>query len=112
MFTTATFIGFVLDGPWGAFLATVGIFLPGFLLVGLTAPLLTRLQTDAVSAAFLEGVNVSSLVLMLAVTGQLAQSSLQTPFSLVILLVSVLLLWWGVNATWLIVMMIPLGLFI
>jgi chromate transporter len=55
VFTTATFIGYVIAGGWGAVLATVGIFLPGFLLVAVTRPLIARVRGSQVASAFLDG---------------------------------------------------------
>ena len=75
VFTTATFIGFVLGGPAGAIVATAAIFLPAFLFVALTGPFAARLRSATLTGAFLDGVNVASLALMAAVTWQLAQAA-------------------------------------
>jgi chromate transporter len=104
VFTTATFIGYVLGGGWGALLATVGIFLPGFLLVAVSRPLVARARRSEVASAFLDGVNVAALALMGVVTVQLARASLvDVPTSLIALVGAVLLVRWKVNSTWLIV---------
>ena len=66
VFTTATFIGYILAGPRGAVVATVGMFLPSFVLVAGAWPLIARLRQSDVTAAFLDGVNVASLGLMAA----------------------------------------------
>jgi len=76
VFTTATFIGYVIARGWGAVLATVGIFLPGFVLVALTRPLVVRVRRSPIAGAFLDGVNVSALALMAVVTVRLARSAL------------------------------------
>ena len=68
VFTTATFIGFLLAGWTGAVLATVAIFLPSFVFVAASRPLLPRLRGSRRAAAFLDGVNVAALGLMAAVT--------------------------------------------
>jgi len=101
--STATFIGYVLAGVPGAILATLGIFLPSFIFVALSSPLIPRLQSSPVARAFLDGVNVASLVLMAAVTGQLAAAAL-TDWYVILLagLTAVLLFWFKVNTTWLI----------
>jgi chromate transporter len=76
LFTTATFIGFLLAGWLGAVVATVGIFLPGFLLVAVGGPLLPRLRRSALAAAGLDGVVAGSLALMAVVAWQLGKASL------------------------------------
>src|SRR6266446_273473 len=76
VFTTATFIGYVLAGGRGAALATVGIFLPAFVFVALSAPFVPRLRRSARAGAFLDGVNVASLALMGVVTLRLGQVAL------------------------------------
>jgi chromate transporter len=75
VFTTATFIGFILGGIRGAFLATLGIFLPAFLLVAVSGPLVPRIRKSTIASAFLDGVNVASLALMAAVSWQLGRAS-------------------------------------
>ena len=76
VFTTATFLGYVLAGGPGAALATVAIFLPSFVFVALSHPLLPRIRGSRWAGAFLDGVNVAALGLMAAVTLQLARSAL------------------------------------
>jgi len=72
VFTTATFIGYVAAGPWGAVLATLGIFVPAFFFVAASAPLLVRMRQSKVLGAFLDGLNVASLALMAVVMVRLA----------------------------------------
>jgi chromate transporter len=67
IFTTATFVGYLVGGPSGAVFATVGIFLPSFLFVRLSAPVIARLRQSSLAAAVLTGVNAASLGLMGAV---------------------------------------------
>ena len=102
--TTATFIGYLLGGWSGAALATLGIFLPAFVLVAATAPLVPRLRRSAVAGAFLDGVNVAALALMALVTGQLAMAAL-TDLATVSIFVgsAVLLLGFGVRSLWLLI---------
>jgi len=76
VFTTATFIGYVLAGPSGALVATAGIFLPAFVFVALTAPLVARLRRSQRASAFLDGVNAASFALILLVTVELGRASL------------------------------------
>ena len=76
VFTTATFIGYLLGGTAGAAAATAGIFLPAFIFVALSGPLVPRIRKSAVAGAVLDGVNVASLALMAVVTWHLGRSSL------------------------------------
>ncbi|MBI5576757.1 MAG: chromate efflux transporter [Deltaproteobacteria bacterium] len=103
VFTTATFIGYLLGGMPGALLATLGIFLPSFIFVAASFPFVQRLRGSATAGRFLDGVNVASLGLMAAVTWQLGRASFVDPQSVAIGLVSaVLLIRYEVNATWLV----------
>ena len=76
VFTTATFIGYVVAGLPGALLATLGIFLPSFVFVAASSPLIPRLRRSAWAGSFLDGVNVASLGLMATVTWQLGRAAL------------------------------------
>jgi chromate transporter len=103
VFTTATFIGYVLAGAPGAAVATVGIFLPAFVYVGLSGLLLPYLRRSRIAGAFLDGVNAASLGLMAAVTVQLGRSALTGWLPLLLGLVSAVCLFrFRINATWLI----------
>jgi len=103
VFTTATFIGYVVAGWMGAVVATVGIFLPGFVLVAVSGPLIPRLRRSAVAAAALDGVVAGSLALMAVVTWQLGKASIVDRTTLVIFAMSLIaLLRFRLNAAWLI----------
>jgi chromate transporter len=103
VFTTATFIGYIIAGAWGAVVATFGIFLPGFVLVAVTRPLIARVRRSVTAAAFLDGVNVASLALMAVVTIQLARAALvDIPTILIASVGAILLIRWKVNSTWLV----------
>jgi len=103
VFTTATFIGYVLGGPASALLATLGIFLPSFVFVALSHPLIPRLRNSPVAASLLDGVNVASLGLMAAVTWQLGRAALVDPFTIALALTSAFLLFrFNLNSTWLV----------
>jgi chromate transporter len=103
VFTTATFVGYVLRGPVGAAVATVGIFLPSFVLVAATAPFIPRLRRSKVAGGFLDGVNVASLGLMAAVSLHLARTAVVDFWTAGIAAVSLaLLVRYRVNSTWLI----------
>lgn len=103
VFTTATFIGYVLGGVPGAILATVGIFLPAFVFVAISSPIIPRLQQSSWARGFLDGVNVASLVLMAAVTGELGTAALTDWYAILLAGVTAILLFrFKVNTTWLI----------
>src|SRR5215212_1511061 len=76
VFTTATFIGYVLEGVPGAIVATVGIFLPAFVFVALSGPLIPRIRRSRVAGAALDGVNAASFALMALVTWQLGRAAI------------------------------------
>jgi chromate transporter len=92
LFTTATFIGYVLGGIPGGVLATVGIFLPAFVFVAATNRLIPRLRASPWTAGFLDSVNAAALGLMAAVTAQLAYGSFGSPVAIGIALVAAVLL--------------------
>jgi chromate transporter len=103
VFTTATFIGFILGGVPGALLATIGIFLPSFIFVAISNPLIPRMRSSVWVGGLLDGVNVASLSLMAAVTWQLGRASLTDPLTILIALIALLLLIrFKINSTWLI----------
>jgi chromate transporter len=103
VFTTATFIGYILGGTKGALLATLGIFLPSFILVAISYPLIPKIRNSVWASALLDGVNVASLGLMAAVSWQLGRASLTDPFTILIAIISfALLMRFKVNSTWLI----------
>lgn len=103
VFTTATFIGYVL-GSWpGAILATVGIFLPSFLFVAAVNPLIPRIRRSPWVGALLDGVNVAAVGLMAAVTLQLGQAAIVDWLTaLLAVLAAVLLIRFKVNSVWLV----------
>ena len=103
VFTTATFIGYLLAGWVGAALATVGIFAPGFVFVAITQPLIPHLRSSRVAGALLDGVIVASLGLMAAVAWHLARTAItDVPSALLAIAAAVLLVTARPNSTWLI----------
>jgi chromate transporter len=102
LFTTATFIGFVLAGAPGAAVATVGIFLPSFVFVAVSGPLVARIRSSPAAGAFLDGVNAASLALMAVVTLFLARDALTGVPSIAIAAVAALLLRLRVNSAWIV----------
>lgn len=104
VFTTATFVGYILGGTPGALLATLGIFLPSFIFVAISNPLIPRLRKSSWLSGLLDGVNIASLGLMGAVTLELGRASLIDPLTIVIALVSItLLVRFKINSTWLVI---------
>ncbi len=103
VFTTATFIGYLLGGASGALVATLGIFFPAFLFVAVSGPLVPRIRRSALAGAFLDGVVVTSLSIMAVVTWQLARAALVDVTTVVSLAASaVLLIRYRVNSAWLV----------
>ena len=113
VFTTATFIGYILDGPLGATLATVGIFLPAFVFVAASAPLLPRLRRSRFFGAALDGVNVASLALMAAVTWQISRAAvIDAPTAVLFAVAAVCLIAYRINSTWLVLGSAVVGLLV
>ncbi|MFM8319898.1 MAG: chromate efflux transporter [Chloroflexota bacterium] len=102
VFNSAAFIGYLLGGLPGGLLATLGIFLPSFVFVAISNPLIPRLRRSPIAAALLDGVNLASLGLMAGVALELGRKTLVDLPSIAILALSLLLLRWRVNTTWLI----------
>lgn len=103
--STATFIGYVLGSWEGALLATVGIFLPSFIFVALSGPIIPHLRRSAWAGALLDGVNVAALALMAGVTWQLAQRAIVDPLTAVLAVLGAgLLLRFNLNSAWLVLL--------
>ena len=103
VFTTATFIGYILGGWPGAIVATAGIFVPGFLLVAASGPLIPRIRRSPIISSALDGVVAGSLALMAVVTWQLGKAAIVDRMTIAIFAVSVVaLLRFRVNSVWLI----------
>ena len=103
VFTTATFIGYVLGGTRGALVATLGIFLPAFVFVAASGPLVPRIRRSPMAGAFLDGVNVAALALMAVVTYQLGRAALIDLPTIILAIVSGIVLFrFRLNSAWLI----------
>ncbi len=103
VFTTATFVGYVVAGVPGALLATLGIFFPSFVFVAASNPIIPRLRQSRWTAGFLDGVNVASLGLMAAVTWHLARAALVDGVTVgIALIAAVLVLRLRPNSAWLV----------
>lgn len=111
VFTTATFIGFILGGIRGAVLATIGIFVPAFILVAVSGPLVPRIRKSKIAGAILDGVNVASLALMAVVTWQLGRASIMDVVTVVLAIASLfVLLRFRFNSAWLVLIGSVIGL--
>ena len=104
VFTTATFLGYLLHGTSGAAVATLGIFIPAFVFVAISAPLIPKIRASPVAGAALDGINVASVALMAVVTWQLGQAALIDATTVAVALVSAvaLLVLPRLNSAWLI----------
>ncbi|MGA7192455.1 MAG: chromate efflux transporter, partial [Anaerolineales bacterium] len=103
VFTTATFIGYLLGGIPGALIATLGIFLPSFIFVGISSLFIKRIRNSPWASSFLDGVNAASLGLMLAVSIQLASTALIDPITIAVAIIClIILIRFQPNSTWLI----------
>ena len=103
VFTTATFVGYVVAGVPGALLATFGIFFPSFVFVAASNPIIPRLRQSPWTAGFLDGVNVASLGLMAAVTWHLGRAALVDAVTVgIALIAAVLVLRLRLNSAWLV----------
>lgn len=74
--STATFIGYQLNGVWGAIAATVGIFLPSFVFVAILNPLMPKLRKSKYISAFLNAVNIAAVALIVAVCIEMGKETL------------------------------------
>lgn len=111
LFTTATFIGYLVAGVAGALVATVAIFLPGFILVAISGPIIPRLRRSPIFSATLDGVIGGSLALMAVVAWQLGKASIFDWTTLAIFAVSlIILLRFKIHSAWLIVAAAVVGL--
>jgi chromate transporter len=103
VFTTATFIGYVLGGTKGAAVATAGIFLPAFVFVAASGPLIPRLRRSPTAGACLDGVNAAALALMVVVTCQLGRAAIIDFTTIALAIISgVLLFSFRLNSAWLV----------
>ncbi len=103
VFTTATFVGFVVAGWPGAILATAGIFIPSFIFVAALGPIVPRLRQSPLLASALDGINVAALGLMAAVTWELGQSAIVDWLTALLAVTAALLLFrFQINSAWLV----------
>jgi chromate transporter len=102
LFTTATFIGYLLEGVPGAIVGTVGIFLPAFVFVAVAHPFLARMRRSATLGAVMDGINAASIGLLLAVAVELARGVFAGLPGLLIAAGAAVLAWrYRVSTVWL-----------
>jgi chromate transporter len=103
VFTTATFVGYIVGGFKGAVMATLGIFIPAYIYVALSVPILPHLRKSPWTAAGLDGVNVAAVGLMIGVALQLGRAAIIDWFTALLALVAALLLIrFKVNSAWIV----------
>jgi chromate transporter len=109
LFTTATFIGYLLAGLSGASVATLGIFLPAFVLVAMTHGIVRKARQISWAQGFLDGVNAASIALILVVTWSLGRAAIVDVVTAVVAIASFGLLF-RVSSIWLIACAVLSGL--
>jgi chromate transporter len=103
VFTTATFIGYLLQGSPGAIAATIGIFLPAFILVGILNPIIPKLRSSKIISNILDGVNVASWGLMAVVSWNLGVSAIVDIPTVVLAAVSLFVVFrYKINSAWIV----------
>jgi len=103
VFTTATFIGYLLAGNAGAIAGTIGIFLPAFILVWIINPWVSKLRQSPWASGFLDGVNAASLGLMAGVTYTLGRAALVDWLTITLAIVSAIAVFrFKINSAWLV----------
>jgi chromate transporter len=111
--TAATFLGYVLKGPAGAVIATIAMFLPAFVYVAISEPLVRALRRSRIAGAALDGVIAGSVALIAVVTIQLGRAAiLDLPAALIFLVSFAILTWSRLNSAWLILAAGTIGLLV
>ena len=88
--SSSTFIGYLAGGFWGGIAATVGVFLPSFIIVAITAPLIKKMRDNEVTSLFLRGVNAAVVALILMVCVDLAQNALVDGWTVLVFIAGLL----------------------
>ncbi len=109
--STASFVGYQVNGIWGALAATLGIFLPSFLFVLILNPIVPRLRKSKLASGFLDAVNISAVGIMIGVTYRLSEEILINWQSITIALISMMLVFYykKLNAFWIVIIGAVLG---
>ncbi len=111
VFTTATFVGYLIGGWPAALVATAGIFFPSFLMVTGVERVIGRIRNSPILAPALQGITVAALGLMAGVTFDLGRKAISDPLTVVLAVLALtILLWKRPNALWLIVPAAAIGI--
>ncbi len=103
LFTTATFVGYLLAGNGGAIAGTLGIFLPSFILILVIGPWVAKIRSSPWASGFLDGVNAASVGLMAVVTYTLGRAAIVDWLTITVaLLSSIAIFRFQINSIWLI----------
>lgn len=89
VFSSVTFIGYQINGLWGAIVATIGIFIPSFVFVGFIGPIMKKLESSSLFSAFLDAVNVAAVAVIAAVCFSMAQESVTNWRTVIIALLAI-----------------------
>lgn len=104
VFSSVTFIGYQINGPTGAIVSTIGIFLPSFVFVALFNPLVKRLRHSNLFAAFLDAVNVASVAIIISVCYAMGKDSI-TDWRTILIAVASIVITVGfkkINSAWIV----------
>ena len=103
--STASFVGWQLNGWSGSIAATIGIFLPSFFFVWLLNPLVVKMRNSGIFSSFLDAVNVASVALILGICFTMTRDVSQDWRSIIILVLSLAVnfLFKNINAVWIVV---------
>lgn len=103
VFTTATFVGYLVHGVSGALLATLAIFLPSFVMVAVLVPVLPRLRRSSWASGAIDGAGAAAVGLMAGVAVPLGRAAVVGPLTAVVAVVSlVVLARFRVNTAWMV----------
>ena len=91
VFSSVTFIGWQMNGPWGAILATIAVFLPSFVFVALLNPLVPKMRKSRLFSAFLDGVNIASVAIILTVCISFGRETIMDWRTILIAVVSLII---------------------
>jgi chromate transporter len=108
---TATFVGYLVAGFWGAVVATIGIFLPSFLLILIVAPILMRYRTNPNVQGFIKGAYAAAIGTILGASVLLGRIAIGDWLTALVALVSLVVLFrWKVSSPLLVAAAAVVGL--